>query len=322
MKRRINLLPTPMAGLALAITTLGMSWDYAFDFDGRIRILGALLGGFLLLLIALKFLFSPKALWSDLKHPVIGGVVPTFAMGLMVISYSLGKVFQFAGTALWLFALFVHVAFLLSFLYHRTQNFSLNHMVPSWFVPPVGLMVANVVFSGNENLRLLCNIILFFSMSSCLILMPLMLYRLIFGEQIADNAKPSIAILAAPASLSLAGYLSVVSAPSPLIIAVLLGVSLLMTAVIYVSFFHLLRLPFSPAYAAFTFPMVIGATALYKTADWMKSIGLASVYIEQLQIIAFIELIVATGVVCYVAFHYRRFIFLQWENTKPKGEKN
>ncbi|MCW1889915.1 hypothetical protein OK016_13235 [Vibrio chagasii] len=32
------------------------------------------------------------------------------------------------------------------------------------------------------------------------------------------------------------------------------------------AFFKLLRLPFSPGYAAFTFPIVIGATALFKIA--------------------------------------------------------
>ena len=145
-------------------------------------------------------------------------------------------------------------------------------------------------------------------------MLPLMIYRLIFSGEVPDAAKPTIAIMAAPASLSLAGYLTVAENPSPLIVAVLLGIAVMMTAVIYVSFFHLMRLPFSPGYAAFTFPMVIGATALYKTAAWMASVNVKPEYVEQLETLAFIELIVATGVVIYVAAHYRRFISVQWKS--------
>lgn len=314
MRRRLHLLPTPMAGLALAIASLGWSWENAGDFHGVAQTVGAWIGGLMLLFIALKFISSPKSLWSDLQHPVVGSVVPTFAMGLMIVSHSLGQFNAMAGDALWLLAIVMHIGFLVFFVYHRAQNFALAHMVPSWFVPPVGLIAADVAFSGNEALRPIADAVLVFGLVAYAVLLPLMFYRLIFGTQIPDVAKPTIAILAAPASLSLAGYLTVIETPSPLIIAILLGIAVLMTSVIYVSFIHLLRLPFSPGYAAFTFPMVIGATALFKTANWMNSVGVAPRYVEQLTAFAFIELIISTLVVFYVAVHYRKFISLQWKN--------
>lgn len=92
-----------------------------------------------------------------------------------------------------------------------------------------------------------------------------------------------------------------------MIIGLLFGIAILMTAIIYLAFFKLLRLPFSPGYAAFTFPMVIGATALFKLAAWMETIGVANKYIVQVQWIAAIELIVATLVVSYVALRYLTF---------------
>lgn len=313
MRRRLNLLPTPMAGLALAIASLGWSWENVGDFNGMAQLVGAVIASGMLLLISGKFILNLNNLWSDLKHPVIGGVVPTFAMGLMIVSHSLWQISPVAGDGLWVFALAIHIGFLLSFVYHRSQDFSLDQMVPSWFIPPVGLMVADVSFAGNEMLRPIADAILIFSLVVYALLLPLMMYRLIFCVEVPDAAKPTIAILAAPASLSLAGYITVSQAPSPLIIAVLLGIALLMTAVIYVSFIHLLRLPFSPGYAAFTFPMVIGATALFKTADWMASIGIAASYVEQVTVLAWIELLVASVVVLYVAMHYRRFLSLQWK---------
>lgn len=106
------------------------------------------------------------------------------------------------------------------------------------------------------------------------------------------------------ASLSLAGYLTVTASPSPVIIALLFGIAVLMTSVIYMAFFKLMRLPFSPGYAAFTFPMVIGATALFKTANWMLSQGVAANYVYQVRMLAVVELVIATCVVSYVAIHY------------------
>ncbi|OEE75070.1 C4-dicarboxylate ABC transporter [Enterovibrio norvegicus FF-162] len=302
-----------MAGLALAIASLGWSWENAGNFNGTAQYIGAAIGGVMLLLIAFKFLLSPKNLWADLQHPVVGSVVPTFAMGVMIVSSALVKWSPMAGDTLWVFAVAMHLTFLTSFVYHRSKSFSLSHMVPSWFVPPVGLVVADVAFSGNPALRPVADAILIFGLLSYAVLLPMMIYRLIFCGEVPDGAKPTIAIMAAPASLSLAGYLTVSQSPSPVIVAVLLGIALLMTAVIYVSFAYLMRLPFSPGFAAFTFPMVIGATALYKTATWMQSIGMAPEYVNQISVIALIELVVATVVVGYVSLHYRRFISLQWK---------
>jgi tellurite resistance protein TehA-like permease len=135
-------------------------------------------------------------------------------------------------------------------------------------------------------------------------MLPIMIYRLMFCNEVPDAAKPTIAIMAAPASLSLAGYLTVTASPSPVIIALLFGIAVLMTSVIYMAFFKLMRLPFSPGYAAFTFPMVIGATALFKTANWMLSQGVMANYVYQIRTLAVVELVVATCVVSYVAAHY------------------
>jgi len=66
----------------------------------------------------------------------------------------------------------------------------------------------------------------------------------------------------------------------------------------------LLRLPFSPGYAAFTFPMVIGATALFKMATWMQGVGVEAQFINQIYFLAYVELVIATSVVTYVAVRY------------------
>ncbi|MGL4716020.1 MAG: TDT family transporter, partial [Aeromonas sp.] len=180
----------------------------------------------------------------------------------------------------------------------------------SWFVPPVGIIVADVAFPGGQ-FAPLANGLLWFGLICYGLMLPLMIYRLIFSLEVPDAAKPTIAIMAAPASLSLAGYLTVSQDPSLLLVAVLLGVALLMTVIIYLAFTKLLRLPFSPGYAAFTFPLVIGATALFKVAHLLESWPQAAHYVEQIRVLAYVELVVATVIVGYVALRYMMFFLLQ-----------
>ncbi len=82
--------PTPMAGLALGIASLGWCWENAADLNGTGQVAGAAIASAILLILIIKFVFHPKSLWNDLTHHVVGSVVPTFAMALMVVSKAVG----------------------------------------------------------------------------------------------------------------------------------------------------------------------------------------------------------------------------------------
>lgn len=313
--------PTPIGGLALGVASIGLCWEGVHQFHHILQIICAAFGGIIIALLALKFLFNPRILWQELGHPVVGSVIPTSAMALMVISKAISLDSLITAQVIWLIAIIMHISFLISFVYHRAKSFELHHMVPAWFVPPVGLIVADVSFPGGSLLPLALGL-LYFGMTAYAFLLPTMLYRVLFFHQIPDAAKPTVAIFAAPASLSLAGYLTVVAVPSPVIVGLLGGIAVLMTFVIYMAFLHLLRLPFSPGYAAFTFPMVIGAVALYKVVAWMTTFGFAENYITQVKYLAYIELWVATFMVCYVAVHYFAYFSRLAKAAKNVIEKN
>ncbi|GAM69875.1 tellurite resistance protein [Vibrio sp. JCM 19236] len=301
---RIANAPTPMAGLALGIASLGWSLENLGIFSGYAQITGAVIASVLLAILGSKFLLHSHLLRQDLSHPVVGSVVPTFAMASMVVSYAISHYLPMLGSAIWLFAVILHLVFLASFVYHRAQNFEMHHMVPSWFVPPVGIIVAPLTFAGNPSLHWVAEVTLYFGMLAYAVMLPLMIYRFMFSELVQDAAKPTIAIMAAPASLSLAGYLSFVAQPSPVIVALLFGIAILMTTVIYLALYKLLKLDFSPAYAAFTFPLVISATALFKMSIWMKDVGVAPQYVNQVHSFAVVELVIATMVVSLVGYKY------------------
>lgn len=306
---KIASLPSPMAGLALGIASLGWAWEnFSPNINGVCQLAGALIASLMLIALAMKFILHPKVLWTELTHPVVGSVIPTFAMALMVISKEIGIYSSAIGLGLWLFAIVIHIIFFSAFIFYRAIDFDLNHMVPSWFVPPIGIIVAAVSFPG-KGYDWLANAILIFGMLSYLVMLPMMLFRLIFGEPVPAASKPTIAILAAPASLSLAGYLTVSQHPSIVLVSLLLAIAVLMTSVIYLAFFHLLKLPFSPGYAAFTFPMVIGATALFKSAKWLHLYPQMAEFSEWIHKLAVVELVVATFVVGYVALRYLMHYF-------------
>ncbi|PSU81083.1 TDT family transporter [Photobacterium phosphoreum] len=307
-KRKLAGAPTPMAGLALGIGSILWCWENGAQLHGYGQITGAVIAALMLLILIAKFIVHPKLLWGDLSHHVVGSVVPTFAMALMVVSKAVSVYASITiGVYMWLFAVGLHAIFLGLFLFHRARDFHLHHMVPSWFVPPIDIIVADVSFPGVTALHPLAYVLLMFGMFAYAVMLPMMIYRFMFRDEVPDAAKPTIAIMAAPASLSLAGYLTITATPSPVIVAILGGIAVLMTAVIYLAFFRLLRLDFSPGYAAFTFPMAIGATALFKTAAWMKSYGFDAHYVAQVHGLATIELYVASIIIGYVAIRYLAF---------------
>jgi len=313
--------PTPMAGLALGLASLGWCWESFLPLHGWAQAAAAAVAGAMLLLLVAKFLRHPRLLRADLAHPVVGSVLPTFAMATMVVSKAVGLAWPVLATTLWVAAVGVHLLFLAVFAWHRLRDFRLHHMVPAWFVPPVGLIVADVSFPGGSTLLPLAQVLLYFGLAMYAVMLPMMLYRLIFAEHVPDAAKPTIAIMAAPASLSLAGYLTLATHPQPLLVALLASIALLMTLLIYVAFFHLLRLPFSPGYAAFTFPMVIGVTAQVKLADWMLAQGAAMENVRMVRLLSDIELAVATVVVFYVALRYALHFLPQFRPAERTNEQ-
>jgi len=314
---KLMAVPTPVAGLALGIASLGWCWENLLSSNGLAQSIGAIIAGFLLLVLTPKILFNHSLLQKELAHPLIGSVLPTYAMAAMVVSNALGKISPWLANSLWLFALCLHLIFLGYFLYYRIKSFNLTDMLPSWFIPPVGIIVADVSFIANHALQPIAEIALIFGMLSYAIMLPMMIYRLIFRAEIPDAAKPTIAILAAPASLSLAGYLSISTNPSAIILALLFGIAILMTLFTYIALIKLTQLPFSPGFSAFTFPMVISATALFKLAEWMRSIDISTQYSDQIHLLALGELLIATGVVVYVVLQYLRHWNIMSIATNP-----
>ncbi len=316
LPERLSRYPTPVGGLALGIASLGLAWERMLP-ETQIAEVAAAAAALLLALMTLRFVLHPDTLARDLANPVVGGVVPTYAMGWMLVSISIHQVSDVLGTAVWLGALALHVGFLVTWARHQARSFHLSRMVPSWFVPPVGIIVAAVSYRGPQSgvLHGLALVALYFGMLSYAVMLPIMFYRFIFHENIPVAAMPTLGILAAPASLCLVGYLTLIEAPEPLPVILLEGIAVLMTAIVYVAFARLLVLPFTPAFAAYTFPMAIGATAQFEVSGQLAQWQVSTELIAQVHTLAVVELWVATAVIGYVCLRFVQYAWVHWSQA-------
>lgn len=263
-------MPVALTGLALGIS--GISGALS-TFLGEIPIyIGDFISFFLVAVIFIKDCLHFDQLKNELKHPTLGSFIPTMDMTLMVLAGFIANYYLTLGSVLWLIAIAVHIIFCFIFFYHRVKSFDLDHVIPSWFIPPVGIVVA-CVSGASMNFPNLTHIIFYIGFILYLIMLPIMMYRIIFIEPIDDGRLPTFAIMAAPPSLCLAGYLTVFSNPSEIIVYILLPLAIFMTLLVYVSFFRILRISFNPSYASFTFPLAIGATAVLKYSNYLYTLN-------------------------------------------------
>jgi len=295
--------PTALSGLALAIASLGLCWDSVVDLQGLGQKLGALVASCILLPILFKFIFNLQLLKQDLQHPISSSVIPTLAMAMMVISNTIALYNFQLGVTISCLAIGLHLYFFSYFIVYRSQHFNFQQILPSWFIPPIGLVLALITHPGGLPLMLIEPTLLL-GLISYTLLLPIVLYRLRFSLPLMDNEKPLLIILATPASLLLLAYISVVEQPNIFMVYLFLLLAVVMTFYAYLSFKKVLFLPFTPAYSAFTFPLVVGAIALFKTNQYLMNEGVDVPWVYLIEPLAYIELIVASIMVAYVSLRY------------------
>ncbi|MCC2624442.1 MAG: C4-dicarboxylate transporter [Burkholderiales bacterium] len=200
-----------MSGLALGASGLGNL--LASEIHPSLRHIFTAIAIIILIMISIKKLAHFQTLKSEIANPVAGSFVPAFDMSLMVLASITAEKYLLLGQILWYIAIFLHIIFAISFFYNRFKSFEFNQILPSWYIPLVGIVTACVT-SAPMHATQLAQIIFYTGFSFYCLMLPIMMYRLIFGERIHDAQLPSFAIMGAPASLCLAGYLTAFPNPS------------------------------------------------------------------------------------------------------------
>lgn len=306
LKKYFKNMPVALTGLALGVA--GISGALASITHSTILYIGITISTLLITPIIVKNFLHFNVLKEELAHPTLGSFIPTLDMVLMNIAVVICKFSPFIGKSLWLFAIGLHAIFCISFMYHRFQNWDIEHMVPSWFVPPIGVVVASVT-STSMGMPQLSQIIFYIGFVFYIIMLPFMLYRVIFVQRIDDGRLPTFAIMAAPPNLCLAGYLVAFQNPNIHMVRLLFPLGLFMTFLVYVSMFRIFKVKFSPVYASFTFPLAIGATALLKYSAFISKIDPARGQFWRL--FGIVDTIMATILISIIFFNIVKIVIKQ-----------
>lgn len=298
----IKNIPIPTAGVMLGLAALGnLLAPYSIIVKIICGILSALLGA----LLFAKIIKYPKLVHADLKgNPVLGSVFATFFMATMQLCTYVAPVLPVLSKAVWCLAVAAHIILIIWFSKNFVMNLEMKNVFPTYFIAYVGIVVGAVT-SPIFNCIQLGIYIFYFGFAAYMLLLLLVTYRYIKMPPQEAAVKPLICIYTAPMSLSLAGYFAVIPEKSFLMITIMQICAQLLFFFILSLMPKLLRLPFYPSYAAFTFPFVITAIALKQSLAYYASMGV--LLHDFFYCLYVFEAICATCIVVYVTIHYLNF---------------
>ena len=235
-------IPIALAGVALGTAGITGAWT-SVTANPLIGLVGVSIATLLIIPVILKYLLHPLLFIEEISNPTLGSVIPTLDMAMMLIAATIVGFIPFLGRGIWLGAVVLHFIFLIKFSQYRAKNWDLNHMVPSWFVPPIGMVVACV--SGSEmGFEGLAKGLFYFGLFAYIIMLPIMFYRMFFGDKIEESRIPAFGVMGAPANLCLAGYLTAFSEPNYFLATNLAYLGVFTTCLVYISMFRTFRIKF------------------------------------------------------------------------------
>lgn len=309
----IKKLPLPIAGLMLALAATG---NLLMSYGNGIRNMFGLLSFIVLLLILAKVLMFPASVKEGFENPVVASVMPTFSMGIILLSTYLKPISTNIAFGLWSLGIILHVIFIGAFTLKYIINFNIKKVFPSYFIVYVGIVCASVTAPA-FGMNGLGKGIFFFGFIAYLILLPIIMYRTVKYKEIPEPATPTLIIYAAPASLCLAGYLKSFEIKNMYIISFLAILAVVMALFAFIKILGLLKLKFYPSYSAFTFPFVITAIAMKGLNVFLIKNNISVLGLKY--IVNALELW-ASGIVIYVLIKY--FMFLTKQNSTNRAENH
>lgn len=292
---KIKYIPIPISGVILSLFGLGMFFR---DISPIATEIFSVIGCVLIIGLLLKIVLFKDESVEDLKSPIILGTFGTFPMAIMILGGLLKDINYNLAISVWSIGFIGHLLLIIYFTKEHILNFDLELVYTNYFVAFVGIGMASIT-GAIFKLQLIVDCVFVFSFILMIALLILVSYRYLKIPISDSTFKPLVCIYAAPISLVFCGFIQT-SFPKTSIIIIAFYI---FTVIFYLfGLFKLveyIRLPFFPTFAAFTFPMVISATA---TKNVILLTGL------KLDIFLLVQIAIAIMVVAYVLLRYLYFI--------------
>ena len=301
MVKLLEKFPLPISGLILGLAALG---NLLQSYGEVFRIILGAIAGILLILFMAKLVIFAQQVKESLNNPVVASVFPTFPMAVMLLSTYLKPNLPTLAVAMWFGGLILHLLLIIWFSVKYVNKFKLKQFFPSWLIVYVGIAITSITAAA-YNMTIVGQIAFWFGLAAYPFLLSLTLIRIIKVKEIPEPAMPTLAILAAPASLLLAGYLRAFAEKNMLLVFLLMALSFVFYAAVIVMLPKLLRLKFYPSYSAFTFPLIISGMGMKLANSFLTD---SNQVIPLLRYIVYFQEIVAVLITLYVLIKYVQFL--------------
>ncbi|MCB2099871.1 MAG: SLAC1 anion channel family protein [Rhodobacterales bacterium] len=260
--------PVPLFALTMGLAGLGLAWRAA----GHVLAWPAMIGEAILALSAFTFLATaalygtkavrfPQAVKAEFQHPVRANFFPTIPICLVLMATAAQPHWPGLALPLWCVGVVAQVGLSLAILGRWiVRNTEIHHSNPSWFIPVVGNIlapVAGVPLGQVEVSWFLFSI----GLVLWVLLFVIVFYRIVFHDQMPTKFLPTLFILMAPPGV---GYLSLVAlngGEMDMLARVLFFFGLFLALLLATMARLFASLPFSIAWAAYTFPTASMAAA-------------------------------------------------------------
>ncbi|UXR74677.1 TDT family transporter [Staphylococcus sp. IVB6238] len=302
--------PLVTAGLILGLLGLG-------NLLKDVSITLSFICGTLAILVFIHLLYSViidiNGAKDQLNSPLVSSVFTTCYMsGFLGTTYlySFFKDYTFIhklAVFIWFFCLVAIIFHMTIFSFKYLKNFSIENVVPSWTVLYIGIAIAGLTAPISGQYWIGKITVIYGFIATCLVL-PVVFKRLRLYP-LQSLIKPNTSTICAPFSLVSAAYVVVFPNTNLLVLIILLILSQFFYFYIIIQLPKLINRPFSPAFSAFTFPLVISATALKNSMQVWTSF-------EFLRILLFFEISLATLVVTGVYSGYVYTFFNDLKNQR------
>lgn len=304
---RIKKIPYPMSALILGLFALGNLILTESPAMITTRKVIGVIAGILYILYLVKIFSDFSAFREALNNPIIGSVIQTWPMATGLFAQYLKPLAPGFAKVLWYIGLVLFVILLIKFITtHITKNFKIQKVFASWFVAFCGIGVWSITAPAFEALKV-GQIGFYFGFISLIILSPVVISR-VLKHPIAEPPQiPTTTIFAAPSALLLAGYIQSFPEKNKVLFFILLAITAVYYIIGLVNFVKNMMKPFNPAFAAYTFPLVISGIATKMSANVLNAMG----YAINIKWAVIATQWIAIIAIVYVFMLYMNFVFIE-----------
>jgi len=219
--------------------------------------------------IALTYLIKsfkfPFAMKQEMEHPVAGNFFAAFSISLLLLSIIYKDITPQPAAFLWYLGASLQLLLTIKLLnaWIHQEKWKIIHMNPAWFIPIVGNIIIPLgapTFADMETGWF------FFSVGFVfwIILQAIMMYRLFFHPPMAQILEPTLFIFIAPPAMGFMSYLVLNGGVLDNFARILFYTALFFALLLFSQTPRFIKVPFSVAWWAYTFPI-----AAIANASWM-----------------------------------------------------